>query len=605
MVDPAPRLKPDGGEAGVDPLRDGGPLVAHLVLSVTNGMEVSWRPVDPGGPAVLSLLSSGPAPAPEGQQETVSPSVAAARRMLQSLPRRWRKASTKRLAALQLDPLDGETAALLVSALRARAAGDPAEAAALLEEASSDEGPPVISYLLGACRFEAGDLPGAAAAMGSLGERAKELPRPLASMARAIREAEAGDRASALSLVDSVIKALPSLPEARQLRVQLSRTWCDMYDQQQIIDDLDEAFRAQPCCVGCTLQMAEILSFSGRPATAPVRIRAEAACAGGPLDSARDRALALAYGASGAADDALRAAARAETRDVSALRHGLAPAFILTGDTKHLDEVYNTEADLQLSPSVSVEHHLYAGLNALWRGRPSASAAQFERAEEHLLAGATEDSDLLSWLQWIRTLRIRAYLLADRIQEAKLAADESREAGRGRVNGLLIYTAGLADLAADDRVGALIMTRRLTHAGQKVWRYLLSAEMALARGDAGSAQSALSLASQGINLQTIICPGISVEPYMLHAQARTLLALDRPRAAERLLSRLTHLGSRGLFAPDILVPARETLARVRERLDDPAGAAEVYGEILDLWGEGEETPVLQRAKQALGRLRGD
>ncbi|HXI02454.1 MAG TPA: hypothetical protein VNI57_04690, partial [Candidatus Saccharimonadales bacterium] len=302
----------------------------------------------------------------------------------------------------------------------------------------------------------------------------------------------------------------------------------------------------------------------------------------------------------GAGDEAREAAARAESKDVSALRDGLAPAFLLTGDEAHLDDEFNPEADLVLGPEKSVEHHIYAGLAALWSGRPSRAAEEMERAEEKLMTLDGSEADLSSWVQWVRIMRIRAYLAAGRIPEARSAADAARTAGKGRINGLLVYSAGLADLAAGDKQMAVLMTNRLTAAGLKFWRYLLSAQSALAAGDVGGAESALSLASQGIDIQTTVCPGISVEPYVLSAQARTLLALGRAPAAEHLLMRVIGLGGRGIFAPDILVPAWELVAEAREAQGNRAGAEEAWREILTRWGKGEETPLLQRARAALG-----
>ena len=90
---------------------------------------------------------------------------------------------------------------------------------------------------------------------------------------------------------------------------------------------------------------------------------------------------------------------------------------------------------------------------------------------------------------------------------------------------------------------------------------------------------------------------------MLHAQAKTLLALDRPETAEPLLLRLINMGSRGLFAPDILVPSWVLVGQSREALGDLDGAREAYQNVLTRWGNGEGTPATSRARAALDRLK--
>jgi len=607
LVDPAPA----GGAGGraIDPLQDGAPLVARLVLSLTSGITVRWRPVDPGGPGVISLLPPAVEPAlPAGTKpdpddpRSASPAVEGGRQMLESLPRSWRRRALKRYRSLGLATLSAKDAGLLVEALAARAAGDPERFSALMEQVETAPALPILTYLRGVSRLEAGSIEEGAAALDPEQHELEGLPGPLVNVARALVAAAAGERKRALSLAESAAEGLPSLAEAWALQARLSRSWCDLYDQGRIVRSLDSALAAEPCCVTCALDLAQMLALTDRAATAPGRIRADAGCAGGPLDSARDRALALSLASSGALDKALDAAARAEARDTSALRHGLAPAYLLAQEPARLEEAYDSESDLTLSPEEALEHHLYAGLGALWRGRPSAAARQFERAEEQASKISGAEADLDAWVQWARTMRVRAYLTAGRIDEARTAADEARAAGRGRVNGLLVYTAALADLAAGDTDAALIWTRRLTPANLKFWRYLLSADISLAAGKIASAQAALSLAAQGIGAQTTVCPGVSVEPYMLHAQARTLLALGRPEAAEHLLMRVIDLGSRGLLAPEILVPSWELVAEARQAQGDRTGAGEALRELLKLWGDGEEAPVTDRARRGLERL---
>jgi len=607
LVDPAPASR----EGGTEPLADGGPLVALLVLSVTPGIEVHWRPVDPGGPEVLALLPPAAVPAlPESVDDpedppSPSPAIRSARAMLETLPRSWQKRSIKKMLALGLSLMDEPTAGLMVDALAERAAGDPLGAAALLERARAREGAqPLLGYLLAAARAEAGDLQGAASAIHEMGERLGELPGPLVSIGRAMVDAAEGSRDRSLGRLTSVVESQPALAEAFLLRAMLSVTWCDLYDQRRILDDLDAAVRASPCCPTCSLSLAEMVCFTDRSDTVPLRLRTEAGCRTAPLDSMRDRALALAWAGAGSLDEAMRAAAGAESRDASALRRGLAPAYLLAGDYAHLNESYDPEADLRLTPEESVEHHLHSGLNAFWQGKPSRAAELFERAEEHRSSQLRGDPDLDARMQWMRTLKIRAYLSAGRLEEARSAADSAREPGRGSLNGLLIYSSAVADLASGHRNGAVLMIRRLTIAGLKFWRYLLDAEIALQEGDAGAAQSALSLASQGIDVQTTVCPGVLVEPYMLQAQARTLLALGRPGPAAHLLERLVASGSRGLFAPDMLVPAWGLLGRAREALGDRPGAMEAWNEVISRWGHGEATPALAEARREAARLLG-
>jgi hypothetical protein len=170
------------------------------------------------------------------------------------------------------------------------------------------------------------------------------------------------------------------------------------------------------------------------------------------------------------------------------------------------------------------------------------------------------------------------------------------------MNGLLVYTTALADLAAGDGDAALTWIRRLTPAELKFWRYMLSAELALREGKFSGAQGSLSLSVQGIGSQTTVCPGISVEPYLLELQARTLIGLGRHEAAEHLLMRLIGLGPKGLLAPEILIPAWEHVAEARRGRGDAEGAAAAYRELLRRWGEGEDVPVTQRARQGLQDL---
>ncbi len=607
LVDPAPAG--GAGERPIDPLQDGAPLVARLVLSLTSGITVRWRPVDPGGPGVLSLLPPSVEPAvpePKGPDphdpRSSSVAVEGGRRMLESLPRTWRRRSLKRYRALGLATLSSKDAGLLVEALAARAAGDPERFSSLIEQVDPAPELPILTYLRGISRLEAGSIEEAAAALDPERHELGGLPGPLVKVARALVAAAAGKRRRALSLAESAAEGLPSLAEAWALRARLSRSWCDLYDHGRIVGSLDSALASEPCCVSCALDLSQMLALTDRAATAPGRIRADAGCSGGPLDSARDRALALAWASSGAIDEALEAAARAEARDTGALRHGLAPAYLLAQEPARLEQAYDSESDLTLSPEAALEHHFNAGLGALWRGRPSEAARQFERAEEQASRLSGEEADLDPWVQWARTMRVRAYLTAGRIDEARRAADEARAAGRGRLNGLLVFTTALADLAAGDTDAALIWTRRLTPANLKFWRYLLSAEMALAAGKIASAQSALSLAAQGIGAETTVCPGVSVEPYMLHAQARTLLALGRPEEAEHLLMRLIGLGSRGLLAPEILVPSWELVAEARQAQGEQAGAGDAFRELLKRWGAGEKAPATDRARRGLERL---
>lgn len=610
LVDPAPVRRGETDGFRTHPLEDGAPLVAHLVLSVTPGMDVRWRPVDPGGAVVLSLTP--PKDVPPASQEPPDPddprsphaAVRAARAMLESLPRTWRKRSMKRMKTLGIQEIPEFRAGLMVDALAQRAAGDPVGAAALLERAIWKGGPPVLDYLLAASRLEAGDMEGAASAVAAAGDLLGTLPGPMISIGGAILDAAEGRRHRALGRLTSVVEGQPALEEAFLLRALLSRQWCDLYDHSQIVADLEDALRSSPCCPQCALNLAEMIVFTGRPATAPIVIRPEAGCRNDALDFARERALALSFAAEGSMEEAMEAASRAQARDVSALRRGLAPAFMLAGDFAHLEEAYDPEADLLLEGAELVEHHLYSGLNAFWRGRPSRAAELFERAEERQVHLMGVDADQTGLLQWIRTLQVRAYLAAGRVQEARRAADRAREPGRGNLNGLLIYSTAATDLAAGDKEAAVVMTRRLTLAGLKFWRYLLDAEIALQEGNSAGAQSALSLASQGIDVQTTICPGILVEPYMLQAQGRALLALGRPGPAASVLQRVVTAGSRGLLAPDIVVPTWGILARAREEQGDAAGAAAAWSQIVGFWGNGETIPLVAEARRALDRLQG-
>jgi len=569
-------------------------LLAHLALTVTPRIDVMWRPSGSLGRTVLPLWI------PASGSEDPALVVDRAREALRSLPRRWRRPSLKRAEAIGLGSLDRAQTDALVAALRARAIGDPEAAVESLRPVVSAAAPPILTYLIGAVQLDAGDLVGAAAFLTPLGE-SPALPAPLVDLVRAVRKGAVGEVSQAQKILDEVVLQLPSLPEARYLRAQLSRTECSAYDADRIDRDLRLALRASACCPSCALALSESAAFTGVPDEVARLLSADRGCVDGALDSMRDRARGLALAAAASLQEARDAASRAEARDASALLPGLAPTYLILGDHARLDEAYDSEADAHQAPAVSVQHHFYSGLNALWTGRPSAAAVQFERAEEHLRSLREEQVPSPSRLYLLVALRIRAFLAAGRVEEAIRAAQEARDR-LPRLNGYLVYTTGLADLAGGDGEGALLHTERLTGTEEKYWRYLIRAQVALASGRLREAQTEIGMALQGINTEITFCPGIPSEVYLLEPQARLLLAQGRTKDAVRVLDRLLGLGARGLFAPEIVVPAWLLKGEALEALEDREGAALAYQEVVARWGEGEGTPAARRARERLQAL---
>jgi tetratricopeptide (TPR) repeat protein len=432
-------------------------------------------------------------------------------------------------------------------------------------------------------------------------EGARDLPSPLRGMARAAAAAARDATAAAIASLDGVIGEVPSLSEARAFRARLLLGDCSSYDLDVVRSDVRAALLSNPCCASCDLTVAETEAFAGRPLDG-VDLLSARGCASTALDSARERALSLLLAASGNRKDAMEAAARAEAKDVSALRRGLAPAFMLVGDNAHLEEAYDSESDLRVAPNVSIEQHLYAGLNALWTGRPSAAAFQFERALEHVRAHSPGEPATSSMSPILTTLRIRSYLAAGRLDEAKRAAAEAAELARDRAQGLLEYTIALTAIAGGEDLKALTMIRASGRPSEKIWSYLTQAQVSLGAGRAKDALESVNLALAGIGSQVAVCPGLSTEPYLLEPQARTLLAEGRPAESLRVLDRLFALGSRGLFAPDVIAPAWLVAGQAREAMGDVSGARKAYTALLDLWGKGEETPATLKAKERLAAL---
>ena len=66
---------------------------------------------------------------------------------------------------------------------------------------------------------------------------------------------------AASSTVGGVIADLPSLAQARLLRVTLRRADCAAYDLDAIRSDLEAAFLASPCCAACVMEEAETAAF--------------------------------------------------------------------------------------------------------------------------------------------------------------------------------------------------------------------------------------------------------------------------------------------------------------------------------------------------------
>jgi tetratricopeptide (TPR) repeat protein len=576
-------------------------LLAHAILAATPGLEIEWRQEVEARdlyqliPVEGSLESGGRA----------ERALADARAALERIPRkRWRKRSLRRIGFLGLDALDEEQGILLLDALGARRAGDPETAAILLRDIQGAESPPILIYQLGASRIEAGDLLGAAETFELLREAPISFPLAMRQMAGASRAFGEGRTASALRQASRASKDVPYLPEPHLFRALVSREACRAYRPDRILEDIAGAFRAHRCCASCALLLSELHSFTGQPWLAADPLKPGGGCEEGALDSARDRARALYLAAAGALPEALAAAASAESRDAGPLRAGMAPVFLLVGDNEHLREAYESEGDPGPDARVSMEKHLYAGLNALWTGRPSEAATQFERGGERALETLPEDLAPRGSVQLLKSLRIRALMTAGRIEEAVREADEARAASGGDLHGLYIYSAAQSDLAWGRHDEALREMRRLVTAADKFWRYLVSVEAAIMKGNLRHAKAFMRNALMGIDTQINICPGIPTEPYLLQAQARYLLAVDRPDAAERILTHLLSLGPRGLFAPDVVVPAWELLGRTREILGDPDGAAAAYHQLLERWGEGEDLPVLERVRERILALEG-
>ncbi|MBI3449682.1 MAG: hypothetical protein HY049_12305 [Acidobacteria bacterium] len=575
--------------------------LAYLALVLTPHIDVRWRPLDP--PARETFVLTAPAVGRLAGARGAD-ALDAARRMLLALPRHSRRSAVRTLADLGIGGLGDAASAALLDTLRAwvagEAGGEMAAGGAAGAAAARAPSGPVPAFALGLARLDGGDIAGASEAFRGLDD-AKQLPGAARRLVRATRAALSGDAPQALGDVDGVVSELPSLAPARVLRALLRRSECSLYDLDAIRGDLAAALLAHPCCAACSMEEAEMAAFAG---FAPESFRTIDApgCSHEALDSARDRALALIEGASGHAEPSLAAAARAEARDVSALRRGLAPAFLLAGDTAHLDESYDSEADLKLTPAIAVEERLHAGLNALWAGRPAAAAAQFENALDRDRSGAPPGGAPTPRAQLLMSLRVRSYLAAGRIEEAKRAAAEARETLAGRGAGLVEYTAALVDIASGDNEGAL---RRMAASGRpsmKVWSYLTQAQVHLERGRGRDAYEISTQALSAVGSQLTICPGVSTDAYLLEPNARALLALGKPKEAERVLDRLFKLGGRGLFAPDVIVPAHLLDGQAREDAGDRAGARAAYEAVVSAWGRGEETPALRRARERLAAL---
>lgn len=572
----------------------------HLTLTSSLRSDVRSWPDLSEGPEVLHVWPAVPESATGAR---LADALALARNTLAPLPRSIRKPALKQLGRFKLESLERREGDSLLDALRARSAGDPQKAAALLRSISGGSGPPVVDYLLGATLVEAGDLQGAAAAFSHVGKAASTLPSSLRTVERATALAAAGRVQKAHGEIGGAVAAAPSLVESRGLRASLSRSLRSLYDPDRIGADWLAALRSNPCCPECALAYAESQAFTGRPERAVLILSREAPCDEGAMDSARARAEALALAASGRIQEALEKAAEAESRDAGPLRSGLAQAFMLAGDHGHLDEAYDSEGDARLPLDVSVEQHLHSGLNDLWTGRPSEAAVQLERAEEHLTALTKHWEEPPALLDLIRALRIRSYLVAGRASEAARLVEQERSRSAGRLTGFLGYTASLSDLAEKGPDAALANSRAQTSSTEKFWRYLIVGEAMLAKGRLDQAWDQVNLALMGINTQTTIAPGISTEPYLLDLQSRILLASGRDREALRLIERVLALGPRGLHAPDVVVPAWALAGRARQMLGDREGARTAYGEVVKRWGSGEGAPALTSARAALDTIR--
>ncbi len=596
-----PTSTADPAEAGT-PSEDGA-LLTHLVLSVTPWIDVRLQPRGAVDPDLLHVVISPSGARGKGRALRA---LQTTRHALQAIPKkRWRKRSLKRLALLDLDSLGERRLGLLLDALKARSVGSPARAAALLQEAV-DAGPaPLLQYLLAAALLETGDLGAAADALGKLGEASRELPPPMRHLSKAVLAASEGEAAKALRFVHRALRKSRALSEAYWLRARIAREACDLYRHEQILADLDRLLLYQPCCAACTMDRAEMEAFTGQPWQAEAVLSGAEGCVEEALDSVRDRAMALALAAAGSFGRALDAAARAEARGPGSLRAGLGPAFLLSGDHARLAEASGTGFDPGLPRNASLQQHLYGGLNHLWQGRPSAAAEQFERGEGYARELLPEGWAPRGTVQLLVALRIRALLTAGRHEEAVRLAEKAEALGDEGVIGFVIYTGAMAKIAAGSVRDAQREVRRLITADEKPWLYLIDFEARLGKGRLRRARVAMSNALLGIDTEINFCPGIPMEPYVLHAQARLLLAEGRPEAAERILRHMVSLGARGIFAPDLLVPAWELIAEAREAQGDRAGALEAYREILARWSEGERIPLLARTEERIRALSGD
>jgi len=570
--------------------------LADLVLSLATGLDVRWRPSEKGGREVFRLT----APPTRPSLGRAAGALEATRRLLAALPRGWRRGALRRLGRLGLDAIDSESGEAFFESLGARLAGDPVRAAEILEAKAAGSLPPILAYFSGAARIEADDLKRAVLDFKLIDE-GKDLPSPLPAIVRAARAAAAGDTGSALSILDGVAEDAPSLVEARILRVSLRLADCAAYDLEGIKRDVAAALDASPCCAACALTLAETEAFAGNPSEALPRLFVTG-CAAGALDAARVRALSLLEAAAGKATEAMDASARAEASDVNALRRGLAPAFILAGDHAHLTDAYDPEGDIHLPVTVAVEQHLYAGLNALWTGRPSAAAGQFERGLERERSMSGPGGEPSPSSQLLMMLRIRAYLAAGRVEEAKMAASEASDVVKGRAHGLLEYTMARATIAGGNLDLAVSRMSAPGRPEAKLWNYLAHTDVSLSSGRAKEAYDSSRTTLAAVGTQVTVCPGISTEPYLLEPQARSLLALGRPRDASRVLDRILALGSRGLFAPDIIVPAWLLAGQAREAAGDAAGARDAYRALIERWGSGEDLPAVREARERLSAL---
>lgn len=291
-----------------------------------------------------------------------------------------------------------------------------------------------------------------------------------------------------------------------------------------------------------------------------------------------------------AADELIRAG-----EDVYA--HGLAPAFILSGEHELLASMYDAEREGTSTPRVNALTHLHAGINEVWRGRMERAAGHFARGPEFLAApwraGHAAMLDLL---------RARVLALMDRTQEAAMALREAAQAAGERP--VLGWAEGVLAIRSGDRPGAARTLARMPPGDP--WTGLLAGEIALAEGRPSEGDALVRGAWERARGAPPDCVVGAVDAWFLDAVGRAGLAAGRAEEAVAVFRSLRDLGARGLRAPDLAVMALYHSGRALESAGRPGEAAAAYAAFLRLWEQaGVEASAIRHAKEFLESRGGD